>query len=125
MLDLAFSVAWFVALVILWIFGESRLGYNAVWRGTLGLGIIPPLILIVARIFMVEPEAYKKNSMRHTKIPYWLIIKRYWVKLLGMSSPCPPNPSHLDHLVHLRLGERLLLHTYSRSPTPSACTRAT
>lgn len=85
MLDIAFSIAWFVSLVILWIFGESRLGYNAVWRGTLGLGIIPPLILTIARFFMVEPEAYKKNSMRHTRIPYLLVIRRYWLKLAAVS----------------------------------------
>lgn len=55
------------------------------WRGTLLLGAIPPLVLLFARLFMDEPEAYKKNSMRHTRIPYLLIIKRYWLKLAAVS----------------------------------------
>lgn len=83
MLDFAFAIAWFVALVLLWIFGMHHL--RAVWRGILLLGAIPPLVLLIARLFMEEPEAYKKNSMRHTRIPYWLIIKRYWLKLLAVS----------------------------------------
>lgn len=83
MLDAAFAIAWFVALVLLWIFGWDH--KNIIWRGTLALGAIPPLILIIARLFMEEPEAYKKNSMRHTRIPYWLVLKRYWVRLLAVS----------------------------------------
>ncbi|TXT13503.1 hypothetical protein VHUM_00870 [Vanrija humicola] len=83
MLDFAFAIAWFVALVLLWIFGMHHL--RAVWRGILLIGAIPPLVLLIARLFMDEPEAYKKNSMRHTRIPYWLLIKRYWVRLLAVS----------------------------------------
>lgn len=81
MLDFAFGIAWFVALVLLWIFGMNHL--RVVWRGTLALGAIPPLILLVARLFMEEPQAYKKNSMKHAPIPYLLLIKRYWLKLLA------------------------------------------
>lgn len=77
------AMAWFVTLVLLWIFGMDHL--RAVWRGALVLGAIPPIILMVARLFMEEPEAYKKNAMKRVKIPYWLIIKRYWVKLLAVS----------------------------------------
>ncbi|KAL1411325.1 glycerophosphoinositol permease [Vanrija albida] len=82
-IDMGFPVAWLVPLIILWIFGESHL--RIVWRGALALGAIPPLLLLFVRIFMEEPEAYKKNSMKHVRIPYWLIIKRYWGKLLAVS----------------------------------------
>jgi hypothetical protein len=34
---------------------------------------------------MQNPTHYKKNSMRDTRIPYWLVIKRYWVNLLAIS----------------------------------------
>jgi hypothetical protein len=34
---------------------------------------------------MEEPTRYKKDSMKHAKIPYWLIIKRYWVGLAALS----------------------------------------
>lgn len=35
---------------------------------------------------MDEPERFKRDSMKHAKIPYWLIIKRYWVGLLAISA---------------------------------------
>jgi hypothetical protein len=34
---------------------------------------------------MEEPTRFKHDSMLNVKIPYWLIIKRYWVSLLGIS----------------------------------------
>ncbi|WRT67676.1 uncharacterized protein IL334_004648 [Kwoniella shivajii] len=83
MIDFAFVISYFVCLVCLWIFGMNHL--NAVWRITLGLGVVPPMFLFYFRLKMKEPEAYAKNSMRHTSIPYWLIIKRYWVKLAAVS----------------------------------------
>lgn len=80
--DLA-AVAWFVPLVVLWIVGMDHL--RAVWRTSLVIGAIPPILLIFARIFMEEPEAYKNNAMKHVKIPYWLIVRRYWRKLIAVS----------------------------------------
>jgi hypothetical protein len=85
MLDFAFAIAYFVCLVLLWIFGMNHL--NAVWRITLGLGTVPPLLLLYFRLKMHEvspmdyvleiqgrlltsqPEAYAANSMRNTPIP--------------------------------------------------------
>ncbi|WWD18375.1 hypothetical protein CI109_102825 [Kwoniella shandongensis] len=83
MIDLAFVISYFVCLVCLWIFGMNHL--NAVWRITLGLGCVPPMFLFYFRLKMKEPEAYAHNSMKHTTIPWWLVIKRYWVKLLAVS----------------------------------------
>ncbi|WWC95989.1 hypothetical protein V866_002856 [Kwoniella sp. B9012] len=83
MIDFAFVISYFVCLVCLWIFGMNHL--NAVWRVTLGLGVVPPLFLFYFRLKMREPEAYAKHSMKHTRIPYWLILKRYWVKLAAVS----------------------------------------
>ncbi|TXT07617.1 uncharacterized protein COLE_04541 [Cutaneotrichosporon oleaginosum] len=82
-IDVGFPVAWFVPLVLLWIFGMDHL--RAVWRGSLLLGAVPPLLLTFFRLFMDEPEAYQKNAMKHVKIPYRLILKRYWPKLLAVS----------------------------------------
>jgi hypothetical protein len=67
MLDFAFAIAYFAALVCLWIFGMNHL--NAVWRVTLGLGVVPPLFLIYFRIKMREPEVYRGGAMKHTRIP--------------------------------------------------------
>lgn len=34
---------------------------------------------------MEEPSRYKRDSMKHVRIPYGLVIKRYWRGLLGVS----------------------------------------
>lgn len=61
-------------------FGEGHL--NAVWRGSLGLGVFPALAVFLWRLRMAEPTLYKKDSMKHVKkIPYLLIIRRYWLRL--------------------------------------------
>lgn len=45
---------------------------------------------------MEEPDRYKRDSMRDTKIPYLLVLKRYWVSLLAISFVwCVPR----DHLL--------------------------
>ncbi|KAF9791015.1 MFS Git1p-related glycerophosphoinositol and glycerophosphocholine permease [Thelephora terrestris] len=84
MIDVGFVVASFVPLVLYWIFGPNHL--RAVWRISLGLGIIPALAVLVWRINMEEPERFRRDSMKNAKIPYWLIIKRYWVGLLAIST---------------------------------------
>ena len=48
MIDFGFVVAAFVPLVLLWIFGMNHL--RAVWRVSLGLGIIPALAVLVWRL---------------------------------------------------------------------------
>ncbi|TXT09303.1 uncharacterized protein COLE_03237 [Cutaneotrichosporon oleaginosum] len=82
MLDLAFAIAW-VRSPLTRIFGDAHL--RAVWRGVLLLGAIPPLVLLIARVFMHEPQSYLRNNMRHTRIPYALILRRYWARLLAVS----------------------------------------
>ncbi|KIM84250.1 hypothetical protein PILCRDRAFT_6519 [Piloderma croceum F 1598] len=83
MIDFGFVVSAFTPLVCLWIFGESHL--RAVWRVSVGLGLIPAAGVFLWRLRMEEPTRYKKDSMKHAKIPYWLIIKRYWVGLAALS----------------------------------------
>jgi len=102
MIDLGFVVAAFVPLVLFWMyittfsmlwpaiantvfhsFGDNHL--RAVWRISLGLGIIPALVVFLWRLNMEEPERFRRDSMRDTKIPYLLVLKRYWKSLLAIS----------------------------------------
>lgn len=62
MLDFAFAISYFVCLVLLWIFGMNHL--NAVWRITLGLGTVPPLLLLYFRLKMQEVSPARAQS-RH------------------------------------------------------------
>ena len=63
-------------------FGENHL--RAVWRISLGLGMIPAAAVFIWRLRMQEPTRYKRDSMRRVKTPYWLIFKRYWVGLTAL-----------------------------------------
>ncbi|KAL0574274.1 glycerophosphoinositol permease [Marasmius crinis-equi] len=83
MIDVGFVIAAFVPLVLFWIFGDNHL--RAVWRLTMGLGAIPAALVLLWRIGMEEPERYKRDSMRYAKIPYLLVLKRYWVSLVAIS----------------------------------------
>ncbi|KAF9451867.1 MFS Git1p-related glycerophosphoinositol and glycerophosphocholine permease [Macrolepiota fuliginosa MF-IS2] len=83
MIDFGFVISAFVPLVLFWIFGDDHL--RAVWRLSLGLGVVPALLVFVWRLNMDEPERFKKDSMKHAKIPYLLVLKRYWVSLLAIS----------------------------------------
>ncbi|KIP08049.1 hypothetical protein PHLGIDRAFT_127292 [Phlebiopsis gigantea 11061_1 CR5-6] len=83
MIDFGFVVAAFVPLVLWWIFGDNHL--RAVWRLSLGLGIIPAAAVFVWRLKMEEPSHYKKNSMANAPTPYLLIFRRYWLEWTGIA----------------------------------------
>ncbi|EUC64878.1 MFS Git1p-related glycerophosphoinositol and glycerophosphocholine permease [Rhizoctonia solani AG-3 Rhs1AP] len=83
MIDTGFVISAFTPLVLLWIFGENHL--RAVWRGSLGLGVIPALAVLVWRLRMSEPTRYKRDSMKNAKTPYMLILRRYWKSLAAIS----------------------------------------
>ncbi|PPQ65301.1 hypothetical protein CVT26_000261 [Gymnopilus dilepis] len=83
MIDFAFVVSSFVPLVLFWIFGDNHL--RAVWRLSLGLGVIPAAAIFIWRLNMDEPVRYKKDSMKHARIPYMLVLRRYWKRLAAIS----------------------------------------
>ncbi|KAG9315288.1 major facilitator superfamily domain-containing protein [Chiua virens] len=83
MIDVGFVIGAFVPLVLYWIFGPNHL--RAVWRLSLGLGVVPAVAVLLWRLRMEEPVSYKKNSMKRMRIPYNLVIKRYWKGLFGIS----------------------------------------
>ncbi|PCH42143.1 MFS Git1p-like glycerophosphoinositol and glycerophosphocholine permease [Wolfiporia cocos MD-104 SS10] len=82
MIDIGFVIGAFVPLVLYWIFGEHHL--RAVWRLSLGLGVIPAVAVFIWRLRMEEPTRYKKDSMARVHTPYLLIIRRYWGSLTAI-----------------------------------------
>ncbi|OBT60434.1 hypothetical protein VE03_10134 [Pseudogymnoascus sp. 23342-1-I1] len=78
-IDWGFVIGAFVPYVLVLIFKENHL--RAAWRVALGLGVIPPVALLLMRLKLQEPEEFKRESMKHVKIPYWLVIKYYWYRL--------------------------------------------
>ncbi|KAK7721914.1 glycerophosphoinositol permease [Botryosphaeria dothidea] len=82
-IDLGFVIAAIVPLIVVLATTEDHL--RAAWRICLGIGIIPPLSLLYLRLKLQEPEAYKRESMRDTKTPYWLALKYYGPRLIVVS----------------------------------------
>jgi MFS family permease len=83
MIDVGFVIGAFVPLVLFWIFGNNHL--RAVWRLSLGLGVVPAVAVFLWRLRMEESKRYKRDSMKHVRIPYGLVVKRYWRSLFGIS----------------------------------------
>jgi len=59
--------------------------YSTIWRVSLAIGVIFPTTLFVMRLFLKEPEEFQKNSMKHTKTPYKLVLRFYGFRLFVIS----------------------------------------
>ncbi len=68
-LDFGFTIAAFVPLVLLWICGTTNGGLTTVWRVSLGLGAVAPLLILLFRTQMKEPQSYVKNKINYRKMP--------------------------------------------------------
>ncbi|KAI4211176.1 MAG: hypothetical protein LQ351_005974 [Letrouitia transgressa] len=82
-IDFGFVLANLVPMILVLIFTENHL--RAAWRMALGLGVIPPLSLFYLRLKLQEPEEFKRETMKDTKTPWWLVIKFYWFRLTIVS----------------------------------------
>ncbi|ESZ92439.1 putative metabolite transport protein [Sclerotinia borealis F-4128] len=83
MIDFGFVVGAFIPYLLVVICTEDHL--RAAWRIALGLGVVPPLLLIYLRLKLKEPEEFQRESMKHVSIPYGLVIKHYWFRLFVVS----------------------------------------
>ena len=59
--------------------------YSTIWRTSLGIGVVFPLVLLVMRFRLKEPVEFSKHSFRHAKTPYRLVLKFYGWRLLIVS----------------------------------------
>ncbi len=107
-IDVGFVVATLVPYVLLYICGENHL--RLVWRLSLGLGCVFPIILLCFRTRMVESTRFVKSSMSRGPMPYKLILKRYWKSFLGLSVSWfrkPSTPTRETSGRHRGLGARV------------------
>ncbi|EHA49017.1 hypothetical protein MCOR27_009562 [Pyricularia oryzae] len=58
---------------------------STIWRTSLGIGVVFPLVLLVMRFRLKEPVEFSKNSFRHAKTPYRLVLRFYGWRLLIVS----------------------------------------
>ncbi|KAK4164551.1 major facilitator superfamily domain-containing protein [Cladorrhinum sp. PSN259] len=82
MIDWGFVIGAFVPYVV----ACASDNYAVIWRTSLGVGTLFPLVLFILRIFLKEPEEYRKNSMKYAKIPYRLVLRFYGWRLFIVSA---------------------------------------
>ena len=82
-IDIGFVMSTLIPMIIVLITTENHL--RAAWRISLGLGVIPPLSLFYLRLKLKEPEEFNRETMKNTKLPWWLIVKFYWFRLMIVS----------------------------------------
>ncbi|PHZ08423.1 MFS general substrate transporter [Rhizopus microsporus ATCC 52813] len=80
-IDAGYVVSAIVPVILLAIFKDNL---EPVWRLCLGLGIVPPLSVLYFRLKMADSERYRTSALQK-RVPYWLIIKRYWFRILVAS----------------------------------------
>lgn len=82
-IDFGFVIAGVVALIVLAAYHENI--SDGVWRVNFGLGFVLPLVLMFFRLRMINSTQYRRHAMKKGKIPYLLVVKRYWRPMLGVS----------------------------------------
>lgn len=83
-IDVGFVVGAFVPYVVA---AACHNGYYSTqWRTSLGIGVVFPLVLLVLRMRLKEPEEFSRNSMAHVKIPYMLVARYYGLRLLVVAA---------------------------------------
>ena len=80
MIDIGFIIAPLVATILYYIFGPGHLDW--VWRLTLGLGAIPPLLVLPWRLVMRESEHYRRGAIKKN-VPWLLIFRKYGIRLIA------------------------------------------
>ncbi|KAI3324263.1 MFS general substrate transporter [Xylariaceae sp. AK1471] len=83
MIDWGFVIGAFVPYVVA--AAAQNKYYGTIWRTSLGIGVVFPLILFVMRLKLKEPEEFSRNSMKNVRTPYSLVLKYYGFRLLIVS----------------------------------------
>ncbi|EGO54126.1 hypothetical protein NEUTE1DRAFT_87233 [Neurospora tetrasperma FGSC 2508] len=83
MIDWGFVIGAFVPYVVSAACHNGHL--STIWRTSLGIGVVFPLVLFVLRLFVSEPEEFQKNSMKNARTPYLLVLRFYGFRLFIVS----------------------------------------
>ncbi|KAF2237591.1 putative glycerophosphoinositol permease [Viridothelium virens] len=69
-----------IFLIVLAAAGTKHL--STVWRVCFGIGVLFPLTVFYFRLKMLNSKLYRRGAIKR-KVPYGLILKYYWKRLLG------------------------------------------
>lgn len=81
--NLGYCFGALVPLILLLCVHQREDKYGLVWRLSFALGMVPPLVIFWFRMRMTVSTAFRKSAMRKQKVPYLLIVKKYWRRLLA------------------------------------------
>lgn len=81
--NLGYCLGALVPLILLLCVHQRQDRYELVWRLSFGLGMVPPLVIFGFRMKMTLTAAFRKSSMKKQKMPYILIVRKYWRRLLA------------------------------------------
>lgn len=119
--DFGFVIATFVPLVLLWICGEGHL--RVVWRLSLGLGVIPPMLLLY---FRYVGQSRLPPDMRASMLtlgcapcPQHQNARARGVHQAQYQAPRHPVPAHLQALLGQAGGRLRGLGAYGVPPLPT------
>ncbi|KAK7408064.1 glycerophosphoinositol permease [Neonectria punicea] len=82
MIDFGFVIGAFVPYVLAAACHNGHL--STIWRTSLGIGVVFPMVLFVLRLRLKEPEEFARESMKR-QTPYSLVLRFYWWRLLCVS----------------------------------------
>ena len=81
--NLGYCLGALVPLILLLCVHQRQEKYELVWRLSFALGMVPPLVIFGFRMKIRLTTAFLKSSMTKQKVPYVLIVKKYWRRLLA------------------------------------------
>ncbi|KAF2972800.1 hypothetical protein GQX73_g776 [Xylaria multiplex] len=83
MIDVGFVIGAFVPYVVA--AAAQNKYFGTIWRTSLGIGVVFPLLLLLLRFKLKEPEEFSRNSMKNARTPYLLVLKYYGFRLFIVS----------------------------------------
>ncbi|WBW71656.1 MFS transporter superfamily [Schizosaccharomyces osmophilus] len=78
--DIGLALGAFVPYILVCIFSDRHL--RAVWRMSIGLGSVIPILLLIVRLPMKENGVYLKSKIPYSKIPWPVVLRLYGVRFL-------------------------------------------
>lgn len=69
-------------LVVFEAAGGIHANLNTVWRVVFGISLLPPLIVFIFRMRMLNSQLYRKGAVQ-SGVPLRLTVKYYWKSLIG------------------------------------------
>lgn len=69
-------------LIVFQAAGGLNANLSTVWRTVFGISVLPPLVVFIFRLRMLNSQLYRKGAIQ-SRVPYLLVVRYYWRSLIG------------------------------------------